>query len=260
MKNFKGTYLVLIAVIGIFALAAGCSSGSGTLAEEFPVGVVEGPVDLGSAGYFAILAKSAVTTTGTTDITGNVGLSPADRTFLTGFGIIMDSANEFATSSLVTGKLYAADFLGSTPAKMTTAVSDMETAYTTAAGLTAPAAVMDQGAGEIGGLTLAPGRYKWGTGLSISTNLTLDGNGEYIFQVADGLTVAAGVSVILAGGAVPENIVWQIGSAATLGTGSHFEGTLMTYAAITFGTNSSMNGRAYAQTAVNLDATTVVAP
>lgn len=261
MKKIKRTYLMLVVLLGLLVMAAGCSGSGGDADDMFPAPDTGGPVDLGSAGYFVILAKAAVDTTGVTAITGNVGVSPADRTYLTGFSETMDSTNEFSTSTYVTGKLYAADYLGATPAKMSTAISDMETAYTTTAGLTAPAAeATDLGAGEIGSLVLTPGRYNWGTGLAIGTNVTLNGAGDYIFQIADGLTVAAGVEVILAGGAVPENIIWQVGSAATLGAGAIFKGTLMTYAAITFGAGSRLDGRAFAQTAVNLSATTVVEP
>src|SRR3989338_6320384 len=139
-------------------------------------------VYLGTAGNYVILAKSGISTTGTTSITGNIGVSPIDSTAITGFGLIMDSSNEFATSSLVTGKVYAADYAPPTPTTMTTAVSDMETAYTDAAGRTLPD-YNDLGAGDISGMTLAPGLYKWGTGVTINTGVTLDckGNANSVF-------------------------------------------------------------------------------
>jgi len=255
MKKFKKIYRAIIVVLGAFAIVAGCSLF--TSDTSFPSPPSTGPVNLGSAGYFAILAKDAVSNTGTSAITGNIGLSPAAASFITGFALTAPPTT-YTTSALVTGSIYAADYDPPTPAKMTTAISDMETAYTTAAGLTAPAATTELGAGEIGGLTLAPGRYKWGTGVSISTNLTLSGSGDYIFQIGDGLTVAATVQVILASGAMASDIVWQVGSAATLGTTSHLEGTLMTYTAITLGTGASVNGKLFAQSAVNLDANIIV--
>ena len=95
-------------------------------------------VNLGTAGDFVILSKAGISTTGTTSITGDIGTSPIDSTAITGFGLVMDSSNTFATSSLVTGKIYAADYTSPTPTKMTAAVSDMETAYTDAAGRTLP--------------------------------------------------------------------------------------------------------------------------
>jgi len=103
-------------------------------------------------------------------------VSPLSRTAISGnWALIMDSSNQFSTSVLVTGKVYAADYAVPTPAKLTTAVSDMQTAYTNAAGRTLPAAT-ELGAGNIGGLTLTPGLYKWSTGLNIPTNVTLSGS------------------------------------------------------------------------------------
>src|SRR3990172_8437436 len=84
------------------------------------------PVDLGTAGDFVILAKSGVSTTGTTSGVGNIGISPIYATGFTGFGLVLDASNEFATSSLVTGKVSASDYAPPTPANLTTAVSDME--------------------------------------------------------------------------------------------------------------------------------------
>src|SRR3989338_11460950 len=150
-------------------------------------------VYLGTAGNYVILAKSGISTTGTTAITGNIGVSPIDSTAITGFGLIMDASNKFATSSLVTGKAYAADYTPPTPTTMTTAVSDMETAYTDAAGRTETSIVTELGAGDISGMTLSPGLYKWGTGVLINTGVTLDcqgnSNAVYIFQIAQTLTV-----------------------------------------------------------------------
>jgi hypothetical protein len=256
MKKVKSIYLAIIGILGLFAILIGCSLFGSD--NSFPSPATGGPVNLGSAGYFVILAKNAVTNTGTSAITGNIGLSPAAASFITGFALTAPPTT-FTTSALVTGKVYAADYDPPTPVKMTTAISDMQTAYTTTAGLTAPAAVTELGAGEIGGMTLAPGRYKWSSGLSISTNVTLSGAGDYIFQIAQGLTVAATAHVILASGATAANIVWQVGSAATLGTTSHLEGTLMTYTAITLGTGATVNGRLFAQSAVNLASNIVVA-
>src|ERR1035437_2508905 len=109
------------------------------------------PVNLGSAGNFAVLAKSGISTTGTTSINGDIGVSPIAATAITGFGLIMDPSNQFSKSSLVNGKVYAASYAAPTPAKMTTAVSDMQTASTNAAGRTNPTAT-ELGAGNIGGM------------------------------------------------------------------------------------------------------------
>src|SRR3989338_523144 len=218
-------------------------------------------VYLGTAGNYVILAKSGISTTGTTAITGNIGVSPIDSTAITGFGLIMDSSNEFATSSLVTGKAYAADYTPPTPTTMTTAVSDMETAYTDAAGRTLPDAT-ELGAGDISGLTLAPGLYKWGTGVLINTGVTLSGgsNDIWIFQIAQDLNVGNGAIITLSGGAQAKNIFWQVAGQATLGTTSDVKGIILSKTAIAINTGAKLNGRALAQTAVTLDADAVTAP
>ncbi|MEK7743052.1 MAG: ice-binding family protein, partial [Elusimicrobiota bacterium] len=147
------------------------------------------------------------------------------------------------------------------PSNLTTAVSDMETAYTDAAGRTLPD-FTELGAGDISGMTLVPGLYKWGTGVLISSNVTLAGgpNDVWIFQIAGDLTQAAATSVILTGGALPKNIFWQTFGIADIGTTAHFEGIILSQTAINLGTGASINGRLLAQTAVTLDSSTVVQP
>ncbi|HEY0881438.1 MAG TPA: ice-binding family protein, partial [Archangium sp.] len=181
-------------------------------------------------------------------------------TFVTGFSLIADATNTFATSPQVTGKVYASDYTSPTPSTLTTAVSDMELAFTTAAGR--PASTTELGAGNIGGMTLTAGVYKWGTGLLIPTNVTLRGtaNDVWIFQVAQDLTLSSGVRVVLTGGALPENIYWQVAGRVDLNTTSHAEGIILSQTAITLATGASVNGRLLAQTAVNLDSATVVQP
>ncbi|MDO8873153.1 MAG: ice-binding family protein, partial [Methanoregula sp.] len=217
-------------------------------------------VNLGSAGNYAILTKSGITTTGTTSIVGNIGVSPIAATSMTGFGLIMDPSNQFSTSSLVLGRVYAADYTPPTPARMTTAISDMEAAYTNAAGR-APD-VTELGAGNIGGMTLAPGVYKWGTGLLIPTDVTLSGgpNDVWIFQVAQILDISSGKQVILSGGAQAKNVYWVVAGQTTLGTGSVFNGNVLDQTAIVMNTGATLNGRALAQTAVTLDANAVTSP
>ena len=215
------------------------------------------PVNLGTAGDYAILAKSGISTVPTSAITGNIGVSPAAATYITGFSLIADSTNVFATSSQVTGKVYASDYAVPSPSNMTTAVSDMETAFTDAAGR-APD-VTELGAGNIGGMTLAPGVYKWGTGVLIPTDVTLNGNATaiWIFQIAQDLTMASATNVFLTGGALPKNVFWQVSGAVDLGTTVHLEGVVLTQTAVTLRTGASVNGRLLAQMAVNVDGSTV---
>lgn len=220
------------------------------------------PVNLGTAGNFVILAKTGVSTTGTTEVVGDIGLSPAAASFVTGFGLIADSTNTFSLSSLVTGKVYASNYATPTPAKMTAAVSDMQTAFSDAAGRTLPD-FTELGAGDISGLTLVPGLYKWGTGVLItSAGVTLSGgaNDVWIFQIAQDLTVNNSAIITLSGGAQAKNIFWQVAGQATLGTAADFKGIILSQTLISFNTGAKMTGRALAQTAVTLNATAITVP
>jgi hypothetical protein len=199
-------------------------------------------------------------------VTGHVGLSPAARTFLTGWSLISEPTDTYFTSAQVVGggKLYAADNVGSpTSVDLTTAVGDMQTAYTAAAGK--PAGVgpnLNLGGGTVAGQTLAPGVYTWGTPVSITTDLTLNGNATdvWVFQIAGTLNMTAAKNVILTGGALAKNVFWQVSGAVTMGANTHFEGIILGQTGITFGNLSSINGRLLAQTAAVLDATTVTVP
>lgn len=219
------------------------------------------PVDLRSAAAYAILSKAGVSTTGTTSIVGDIGVSPIDSTAVTGFGLVMDASNEYSTSSLVTGRVIAADYSPPAPTQMTTAVGDMELAYEDAAGRVDPTAT-ELGAGSIGGRTITPGLYKWGTGVSILSDLTLAGGPDdvWIFQIAQTLDVADGVKVTLTGGARAKNVFWQVADQTTLGTTAELKGNVLSYSAIVLNTGATLEGRALSQTAVTLDASTVTRP
>ena len=227
---------------------------------SFESGSTTAPVVLGTAADYVILAKTAISTVSPSVITGALGISPAAATYITGFSLIADSTNTFSTSSEVTGKVYAADYQPPTPSNLTTAVGDMQTAFTAAAGR-APD-VTGLGAGSIGGMTLHAGVYAWGTGLHLATDVTLVGNATdvWVFQIAKNLTVSDGAHVVLSGGAVPGNVFWQVSGDVTLGTTVHFEGTILCHTGIALNTGASITGRLLAQTAVTLDANTVVAP
>lgn len=142
-----------------------------TTASSVTAGV---PVNLGTASQYVILAKTGISTVSPSVIIGNLGISPAAATYITGFSLIADPTNVFSTSSQVTGKIYAADYASPTPTNLTTAIGDMGTAFTAAAGR-APD-VTGLGAGSVGGMTLPAGVYGWGTGLLLATDVTLTGS------------------------------------------------------------------------------------
>jgi hypothetical protein len=137
----------------------------------------------------------------------------------------------------------------------------MQTAFTDAAGRTAPD-FTELGAGDISGLTLVPGLYKWATGVSIANGVTLSGgaNDVWIFQIAQDLLVNNSAIVTLTGGAQARNIFWQVSGQATLGTAADFKGIILSQTLISLNTGAVLNGRALAQTAVTLNATAVTAP
>jgi Ice-binding-like len=215
------------------------------------------PVDLGTAGNFVILSKAGISTTGVTKITGDIGVSPIAATAITGFGLVLDRTGRFSKSTLVTGNVYAANYKAPTPQMLTTAVSDMQTAYTNAAGRAA--SVTELGGGTLSGLTLLPGVYSWSSPVNITGDITLSGNKKavWIFQIAQTLDISSGKTVNLSGGALAKNVFWQVAGATTLGTNSTFNGTILDQTNIALQTGAVLNGRALAQTAVTLDANTV---
>ncbi|MBN1625956.1 MAG: DUF3494 domain-containing protein [Deltaproteobacteria bacterium] len=236
-----------------------------TVALMAPVAAVSqspASVNLGTAGNFAVIAKTGISTTGVTAITGDLGISPADATYITGFDLISDATNTFSTSSLVTGEIYAADYASPTPTDLTSAISDMENAYTDASGRVLPD-YTELYAGNITGQTLTPGLYKWGTGVLVAAGGVVVSGGEddvWIFQIAGTLTVGNGAIVTLSGGAQAKNIFWQVADKTTLGTTSDFKGIILCQTLIEMQTGATLNGRVLAQTAVTLDANTIIMP
>ena len=215
----------------------------------------QAPVNLGTAGTFAILSKTGITDVYASAIVGDVGTSP-----ITGAALLL-------TCGEVTGHIYVVDAAGPLPCAvndattLTAAVGDMETAYLDAEGRVSPN-FTELGAGEIGGLTLAPGLYKWGTDVLISTDVTLSGgpNDVWILQVAGKLNQASATRVTLAGGALPKNIFWQVADSVSIGTTAHFEGVVLGKTLIAANTGASANGRLMAQTAVTLQMNAVTQP
>jgi Ice-binding-like len=249
-KSFKkllSTFLVLI--VSMVSLSSSVSAAT----------VKHVPVDLGTAGNYAILAKSGISSVSNSIITGDIGVSPIAATAITGFSLTKHATNKFSVSNQIIGKAYAADY-APTASKLTTAISNMETAYTDAAGRAVN--YHELYAGDISGQTLTPGVYKWGTGVLINSDVTLNGgpNDVFIFQIGKGITQATGTRIILKGGVQAKNIFWQSAETVAIGTDAHFEGNILGMTNITLCANASIHGRLLAQTAVTLIKNTVVAP
>ena len=232
----------------------GARAGSATLTVPAPLGPP--PVLLGTAGNFAILTKAGITDVPTSAIAGNIGTSP-----ITGAAIGV-------TCVEVVGLIYSVDAAGPAceviaPVLLGIAVGDMQIAYTDAAGR--PAGVgpnLNLGAGTVAGQTLVPGTYTWGSNVTITTDLTLNGgpNDVWIFQITGTLNISPNMRVVLTGGALPKNIFWQVAGAVTLGTGSHFEGNILAQTNIAMQTGASINGRLLAQTAASLQSNAITRP
>jgi hypothetical protein len=250
---------LLTAVLSLFLLVAGCSkndSVTGSTTTDIPLQTTaQTAVNLRSTAGFAVLAGSLISNVPTSAITGDVGLSPAARSFITGFGL-----------TEVTGTIYAADDVSPSgvPAMLTTAKGDLTTAYNDAAGRTSTDMVLL--AGNLGGLTLTPGLYKSSGSLEISSgDLTFDAKGNanavFIIQIASTFNMTSGRQIILSGSAKAANIYWQVGTSATLGTTSVFKGTIMADQSISLSTGATVEGRLLARIAeVTLAGSTVVKP
>ncbi|MGC9968936.1 MAG: ice-binding family protein [Minisyncoccia bacterium] len=251
MKKINKNSIVIVLVVSFVLSLVG------------QVAFAAGPaaVNLGSAGNFVILAKTGISTTGSTSIVGDIGVSPAAASYITGFGLMLDISNAFSTSALVTGKVYAADYAAPTPTTMTTAISDMQTAYTDAAGRTNPTQT-EMGAGNIGGDTLVPGLYKWSTNVTIPTDVTLSGgpNDVWIFQIAGNLVMSSATHIILSGGAQASNVFWAVAGQTTIGTTAAFNGNILDQTTIVLNTGATLSGRALAQAAVTLQSNAVTMP
>lgn len=243
ISNAKKSLLPLI-IASLFAGNA-MAKGSGAASAY--------AVELGAAGTFTILSKSGITDVKTSAITGNVGTSP-----ITGAALLISCPE-------VTGTIFTVDANGPLCAvnsayDLGVAVGDMETAYNDAA--RRPADSTELGAGEIGGLTLVPGVYKWSTNVNISTDVTFKGtsNDVWIMQVSGNLNQANSTRVTLAGGALAKNIFWQVAGQTALGTDAFFKGIVLSKTLISLNTHTEVKGRLFSGTAVTLQKNTVTAP
>ena len=225
----KRNYLILSAIVA--------------LAGFLPQGKAQ--VTLGSATNFAALAGSTVTSAGDTVLNGDLGVYPG--TAITGF--------TFSTPTgpgIVNGTTYA----GVSPADQ--AEADVLTAYNILLGETPNQDLSGQ---DLGGQILLPGVYKFDSTAQLTGTLTLSGTGDFVFQVGSTLTTASAAYVLLVGGAQADNVYWQVGSAATLGAGTSFDGSILADSSITLDVGTSMTGRALAMNgAVSLADNTLTVP
>lgn len=247
MKKFNLTIVALTVAFGLGLIGPISAHAAGPAT-----------VDLLTAGNFTVLAKTGISALGPVIITGDIAVSPAVDTSITGFTLNLPAGSAFSTSPLVTGKVYAPNYANPTPANTTAAISDMQTAYSDAAGRKHPTATQ-LGAGNIGGLTIAPGLYKWGTGVTIPTDVTLAGGARdiWIFQVGKNLDISSATKINLSGGAQADNVFWVVAGQTTIGTNAVFNGNILDKTAIVVKTGAELNGRALSQTAVTLDSNRV---
>jgi len=215
-------------------------------------------VELLTAGQFAVLAKTAITSTGLTHVTGDIGASPITSAALVGYSLVADVSNTFSTSPLVTGNIYAADYAASTPGMLADAVLDMQAAYIDAAARLFPD-FLNINTGILNGDILEPGLHKWVSAVTVTGTITFSGSSTdiWIMQITGAFTTASNAVIALTGGAQAKNIFWQVAGGITLGIGSHVEGVFLGATAITFLTGSSMNGAALVQTAVTMHSATI---
>ncbi|KAJ7874137.1 hypothetical protein B0H13DRAFT_1894689 [Mycena leptocephala] len=206
-------------IFGLVLLAtAGCAFAAGPA-----------PVLLGTAGNFAILAKTGVSSVPNSAVSGNVGVSPATITSVTGFSLVQDVSTQFWTSTQVDGHRPGPNFV-------------------------------ELNAGLIGGSILTPGLYKWTTAVTISTDITIAGGpaDTWIFQISGTLTQAPNVHITLTGGALSSNIIWVVAGTVAIGANAVFEGNILAQTNVVMGTDAIDFGCIYAQTEVALLEATVM--
>src|SRR5437868_755253 len=215
----KRTYIGLMAILGFAVLIT-----PSTAFAQIP---------LGTAQNFAVLGGSTLTNTGPTTITGNLGVSPGS------------SVTGFPPGIVTGGAIHAADAVAGQ------AQTDLTTAYNAAAGLPCGVDLTGQ---NLGGLTLTPGVYCFTSSAALTGTLTLNFQGNanslFVFKIGSTLTTASASSVVLTntgGTSCPTNLFWQVGSSATLGTGSTFIGNILALTSITMTTGANLTGRALAR-------------
>jgi len=230
-----------IAALLLAALVAGCGADQ-TSGQGNALSAATAP-PLGTEQVYAVLGGSTVTNTGSSVITGNLGVSPGSA--ITGF-----------PPGIVTGVTHAAD------AEALQAQTDTTAAYLNLEGQPCTSDLTGQ---DLGGMTLVPGVYCYSTSAQLTGELRLDAEGVsnavWVFKAGSTLTTAVNSSVVLINGADPCNVYWQIGSSATLGTTTSFVGSILALTSITLNNGASVSGRVLARNgAVTLDNNIVTVP
>ena len=238
MSNPKQTLTFYGMILGTVSVAALLS------AFMFPGGPKVAAPSLGRAWNFAVLGGSTVTNTGATSITGDLGVSSPG-----------ESVTGFPPGTMARGAQHVGD-----PAA-NQAQADAQSAYAVLAGKPCGTALTGQ---DLGGKALAPGVYCFTSSAQLTGQLVLDGrgksNGVWVFQIASTLTTATNASVVMRKGASAGNVFWQVGSGATLGTGTAFIGSILAYSSITLNTAANLSGRALARQAVTMDSNNMRLP
>jgi hypothetical protein len=230
-------------------------------------------VILGGAGHYAILAKSGISTVPSSYIYGDIAVSPIDAAAMTGFDLTLDATGQFSSSTQLLastgGDSHALSASYGTPISdaLTTAVVEMENAYTDAANRVNPdEARINYGAGNLGGVyggidaPLTPGVYTFSVNVNLTGNVHFSGAGVYIIQITGNLVQAVDFDVILDAGAKPENIFWQVAGFVEVGAGATMQGIILAKTKVDFITGSSLKGRVLTQTACNLQMATITEP
>jgi hypothetical protein len=244
----------LVALIKVSITAAVTDSFAGEVAAG---------VNFGGACEYAILAKSGISTVPSSYVSGDIGVSPITAAAMTGFALTLGSDGQHSTSTQVSGQAHGASYGGDIANTLRLAVLGMEAAYTEAAGRTNfDARRINVGNGNIGGLTLTPGVYTFTVGIRVTSDVTFKGGPDDIFilQTTGVLSSAAGIKVILSGGASARNIIWQVAGNAAIGADAEFQGILLVKTDVVFVTGSSLIGTIMAQTAVALQKATILSP
>jgi hypothetical protein len=226
-------------------------------------GVQNTGIDLGTASEFAILAQSGISMIPSTAITGDIGVSPISATAITGFSLAEDSSGAYSTTVYVAGNVY---YPGISDYKMTTAVGDMGTAYTNAAGRARTEVLIP---GLLTGVTLYANNqnnnvYSFTEDILIASGGTLTLSGDscsvFIIRTTKNVVLGSGASVSLVNGVHPSNVFWQVAGSVTVGTTGLLAGNVLAYTHVVLETGATLNGRILTQTATTLDQATVNQP